>query len=112
MKETKNNKINEFHLLNPVEKIWWTRYTKLKTIWEELYPEKEFPAELGNGPLLSKPWEDRFNPLNDQLTKARDIIEEEMIDWERIQVQNEFIFCNYDKSCDDCRYRFKCEIKK
>lgn len=105
--------VDEFHELNPLEKMWWIRYAKLKTAWEEIYPEKEFPAELPDGPILTKPWKDPFNPLNDQIIKAENIIEKQMVDWERIQVSNGLIFCNFHdiESCSDCKYRFKCEIK-
>jgi len=104
--------VDEFHLLNPVEKMWWIRYAKLRTAWEELYPQKEFPAELPDGPILNKPWKDPFNPLNDQLKKVQIEIEKQIVDWERIQVNNGLIFCNYNGTCTDCRFRFKCELRR
>jgi hypothetical protein len=107
------DKVDEFHLLDPVEKMWWIRYAKLKEAWEELYPEREFPAEIDDGPILSKPWKDPFHPANDQLQKVQIEIEKEMVDWQRIQVNNGVIFCNFSdlEGCSDCRFRFKCEIK-
>lgn len=107
--------VDEFHNLEPIEKMWWIKYKKIKTLWEEIYPETEFPGEIMDGPLITKPWKDPFHYLNDQLKKALSEIEKQFPDWERFQVENGLIFCNYDGvsvTCQDCRYRFKCEVKR
>ncbi len=105
--------VDEFHLLDPVEKMWWIRYAKLQTAWEELHPQIEFPAQISNGPLLTKPWKDPFHPANDQLQKVQVEVEKYLVDWERIQVDNGLIFCNFSdvEGCNNCKYRFKCELK-
>lgn len=106
--------MNEFHNLDPAEKIWWIQHAKLKAIWEELYPKTEFPAEIPDGPLLTKPWKDPTHYLNDKLKEVKRKIEKEIVDWERIQVGNSVIFCNYDGesiTCENCEYRFKCELR-
>lgn len=107
------DKVDEFHLLNPIEKMWWIRYAKLQTAWEELYPKTEFPAKIPDGPILTRPWEDPFHPINDQLQKVQIEVEKYLVDWERIQVDNGLIFCRFaeQEGCSDCRYRFKCELK-
>lgn len=106
--------MNEFHELDPVEKMWWIKYAKLELAWNELFPDTEFPAEMMDGPLLTKPWEDPFHYINHGLKVAEEEIEKMMVDWNRIQVTNNVVFCRYDAhscKCDNCNYRFKCGLR-
>jgi len=44
----------------------------------------------------------------------REEIEKMMVDWNRIQVTNNVVFCRYDAhscKCDNCNYRFKCGLR-
>ena len=110
------------------KRAWWIRYYKLKHTWKTHFPKLHFTPDDYIPFTDIKPWE-KPNYLNGYLGFNHDVncdlLDIEMLfnaleyDWVHVKLEDikfpEVVDCNFDGvsfTCQDCRYRFKCELKR